>query len=69
MTQVPKGACRALFRRLGYGFFAEEQNLNLVSASELRTIAARFEPWSFHILSARLFGWTSNLILVAERTA
>jgi ubiquinone/menaquinone biosynthesis C-methylase UbiE len=66
---LPKNACRAALRRLGYGFFAEEQNLNLVSASQLRAIVARFERWNFQILSARLFGWTSNLILVAERTA
>ena len=35
---------------------------------QLRTIAAQFEGWHFQILSARLFGWTSNLILVGERT-
>jgi ubiquinone/menaquinone biosynthesis C-methylase UbiE len=66
---LPKRACRALLRRLGYGFFAAEENLNLVSASELRTIAGRFEGWDFEVLTARLFGWTSNLILVAQRTA
>jgi Methyltransferase domain len=65
---LPKEAGRAVLRRLGYGFFADERNLNLVSASELRTIAARLEGWHFQILSARLFGWTSNLILVGERT-
>jgi len=64
---LPKKACRAALRRFGYGFFAEEENLNLLSASDLRTIAARFDRWKFHIISTRLFGWTSNLILVAER--
>ena len=64
---LPKPAGRAVLRRLGYGFFAEEQNLNLVSAAQLRAMAARFERWSVQILFVRLFGWTSNLILVAER--
>lgn len=66
---LPKRACRAVFRRLGYGFFAAEENLNLVSASDLRAIAGRFEGWGCEVLAARLFGWTSNLILVAQRTA
>jgi ubiquinone/menaquinone biosynthesis C-methylase UbiE len=66
---LPKSACRAVLQRLGYAFFAEEKNLNLMSRSELRAIAGRFEGWNSQILGAKLFGWTTNLILFSERTA
>jgi ubiquinone/menaquinone biosynthesis C-methylase UbiE len=64
---LPKSRCRAALRRLGYEFFAEEKNLNLMSRSELRAIAGQFDGWTFEILCATLFGWTSNLIFVAQR--
>jgi ubiquinone/menaquinone biosynthesis C-methylase UbiE len=72
-TQLPlvhwltKPASRALMRRLGYGFFAEEENLNLMSRKELTTAVAGIEGWKFEIVTARLFGWSSNLLLFAYR--
>jgi SAM-dependent methyltransferase len=60
---------RQLFRNLGYGFFAEESNLNLLSARDLRQIAAQFPGWTFHIEHIRLFGLISNLMLFGFRDA
>jgi len=64
---LPKPACRQIFRRLGFGPLAEEQNLNLMNASELRDITKRFTGWRFNLAAARLLGWRSNLILFAHR--
>jgi hypothetical protein len=66
---LPKPACRAVFRRLGLGFFAEEANLNLMTARELRQIGGLHPDWSFRMLSPRLLGWPSNLVIVGSRNA
>jgi hypothetical protein len=64
---LPKPAGRALFKKLGYEFFAEEANLNLMTRSEIRKIVGSIDGWSFDIHSASVLGWQSNLILFAER--
>ncbi len=66
---LPKPACRRMFRALGFGDLAEEANLNLMTARELRSITPRFPGWQFRIAAARLIGWKSNLILFARRAA
>src|SRR5215211_7563016 len=65
---LPMPACRAIFRRLGYGFFAEEEHLNLMSRRVLRRAVQDVKGWEFQILSAKVLGWTSNLMLFARRT-
>jgi hypothetical protein len=66
---LPKRMYRAFFRGLGYGFFADEANLNLLSHNELRYITINFAGWRFQVVSAKLLGWTSNLMLSpTERT-
>ncbi|MCW3474995.1 class I SAM-dependent methyltransferase [Limobrevibacterium gyesilva] len=64
---LPKPMCRAVFRRTGYGFFADEANLNLMSARELMRIAARHPAWSIGCRTARLLGWPSNLLMIGTR--
>jgi hypothetical protein len=64
---LPPPACRAVMRRLGYGFFAEEENLNLMSPGGLRQAVAGIEGWRFEIVAAKLLGWPSNLLLFAYR--
>jgi hypothetical protein len=64
---LPKATGRAIFRRLGYGPFAEEKNLNLMTTSELRSTVKPLSGWRFKIAAARLLGWKSNLILFAHR--
>jgi hypothetical protein len=64
---LPKPVCRRIFRQLGFGPLAEEKNLNLMQASELRDITKRFTAWRFKLAAARLLGWRSNLILFGHR--
>jgi ubiquinone/menaquinone biosynthesis C-methylase UbiE len=62
---LPTPISRAVMRNTGYGFFANEENLNLMSRSRLARIMAAHPAWRFHFVPTRLFGWTSNLVLIA----
>lgn len=64
---LPSTMHRPAFRLLGYGFFAEESNLNLLSRRTLLGITAAFPGWQFTIQNQRLLGMTSNLMLMAWR--
>ena len=64
---LPKPACRAIFRRLGFGPLAEEETLNLMSENEIRAATAGFPDWRFNFAGTRLLGWKSNLILFGHR--
>jgi ubiquinone/menaquinone biosynthesis C-methylase UbiE len=64
---LPKPACRRVFRGLGFGALAEEANLNLMSTRDIVGITRRFSGWRFRVATARLLGWTSNLILFGHR--
>jgi Methyltransferase domain len=64
---LPKSKSRALMRRIGYGFFAKEENLNLMSRGELVKAVAGTSGWRFEMVTAKLLGWPSNLLLFAHR--
>lgn len=64
---LPPATFRALLRRSGRGFFAEEANLNLLAASDLRRAAADAGIHAPNVRSVSLWGWPSNLLLVAHR--
>jgi hypothetical protein len=64
---LPKPTFRALMRRSGRGFFAEEANLNLMSASELRRAAQDIAGFEHNVSHALLGGWPSNLLLSMRR--
>jgi ubiquinone/menaquinone biosynthesis C-methylase UbiE len=64
---LPKPHCRALFRKAGYSFFADEANLNLMTAAELRQIMKRFS-YPFTFAPTRLCGWTSNLVMMIHKS-
>jgi len=64
---LPKPVFRALMRASGRSFFAEESNLNLLSAAELRAIASEIEGFSFDVAAVALAGWPSNLLLISRR--
>jgi Methyltransferase domain len=64
---LPKPAFRALMRRSGRAFFADEANLNLMTGSELGRAAAGVEGFSHDVSNAWLAGWPSNLLLVMRR--
>ncbi len=64
---LPKPAFRALMRVMGRSFFASEDNLNLMTASELFRAAALNGGFAFDISHVLLGGWPSNLLLTMRR--
>jgi hypothetical protein len=66
---LPKPMFRKLMAMVGKGFFAEEANLNLMSASDLASAcaAANIDGFKWQIETASLAGWPSNLLLVGRR--
>ncbi len=65
---LPKTAFRGLLRAMGKGFFAEESNLNLLGAGELRALARNAGLQNIAVGSVSLAGWPTNLVLTARRT-
>jgi SAM-dependent methyltransferase len=69
---LPKRVHRALLRRLGFAFFADEANLNLLGAAELRALVpahVNARRLDVRIEAHRFLGLASNLLLIAERSA
>jgi hypothetical protein len=64
---LPKPAFRALMRATGRAFFADEANLNLMSAGDLAAAAARVAGFRAEIATVTLAGWPSNLLLSMRR--
>jgi SAM-dependent methyltransferase len=64
---LPKKAFRALMRYTGRDFFAEERNLNLLTASELSRAASANGRFKHRVSSVVLCGWPSNLLLSMHR--
>ena len=64
---LPKRRARLLFRSLGYEFFAEEANLNLMSRGELKTIVQQLKDYKVNVRDRKLLGWPSNLLVVGQR--
>jgi len=64
---LPKPAFRALMRRTGRGFFAEEANLNLMTGPELSRAAAATAGFEHRVSTVPLAGWPSNLLLTMRR--
>ena len=64
---LPKEIFRALMRRTGRGFFAEERNLNLMTASDLSHAASANEGFEHQLSNVALGGWPSNLLLNMRR--
>jgi hypothetical protein len=64
---LPKEIFRALMRRTGRGFFAEERNLNLMTASDLSRAASANDGFKHQVSNVALGGWPSNLLLNMRR--
>lgn len=61
---LPKRSFRWLLRHVGMDFFADEDNLNLLSRRELEGLAStERDGFDFRVSSVALFGWPSNLLL------
>ncbi|MDB5423579.1 MAG: hypothetical protein JWQ29_995 [Phenylobacterium sp.] len=66
---LPKPWFRSLMAGTGREFFAEESNLNLMGAGDLRRAAEAAlsdKGYRFEVASAALAGWPSNLLLTAK---
>jgi ubiquinone/menaquinone biosynthesis C-methylase UbiE len=66
---LPPTLYRRLLVSLGYGFFAQEKNLNLMSRSTLAALARAAGIKEFEIRSVSLCGLPTNLILIARKGA
>lgn len=66
---LPASAFQKLCVMRGLEFFASEDNLNLLSASQLRQLAAETGLENIKVGSVTLAGWPSNLLLSALRLA
>jgi hypothetical protein len=64
---LPKPAFRRLLAGTRHGFFAREENLNLLGRGELARMARALPGWSVAIEPLRLLGWPSNLMLALLR--
>jgi Methyltransferase domain len=64
---LPKKTFRALMRAVGYGLFAEESNLNLLSQREIHAIGAGVHGFEIRVSAVPLWGWPSNLLLIGRR--
>jgi hypothetical protein len=66
---LPPDVFRRLCRMTGREFFASEDNLNLLSSSQLRRLAMNAGVENIQIKSAKLASWPSNLLLSARRAS
>jgi hypothetical protein len=64
---LPKPLFRGLMRTTGRGFFADEANLNLMTARELGRAAAAVPGFAAEVSAVSLAGWPSNLLLTMRR--
>lgn len=64
---LPPRLYRRIYRMIGLSFFAEEANLNLLDAGDIRAMTAAHLGWRFGHAHGRLLGLASNLILFADR--
>jgi len=60
---LPKEIFRTLMRRSGRGFFADERNLNLMTARALARAASANSGFRHEVSSVALGGWPSNLLV------
>ena len=65
---LPQSTFRLICRMRGLDFFSREENLNLLSAFELRRIAIAAGLENCEVRTASLAGWPSNLLLSAYRS-
>lgn len=64
---LPPSLFRAILRWLGHHELAREENLNLLSRFHLKKLAAGCAMRNAAIRNASLFGWPTNLLLIATK--
>ena len=66
---LPAASYRALLRKMGLEFFADEKNLNLLTGGDLSALCGQAGIGTVRVGSVSLLAWPSNLILVATKQA
>jgi hypothetical protein len=66
---LPKAAFRRVLCMIGKSFFADENNLNLLTARDLSRLADLAGIDNFAVKTVSLAGWPTNLLLSARKQA
>lgn len=64
---LPKKTFRGIISKFGYGFFAKEENLNLLWAHEVRRMVEQVAPGQGKVWALRTFGWPSNVLAIIRK--
>ena len=64
---LPAALHRKILKGIGRSFFADEENLNLLSRADLCAVTRAAGIERFRIDSVSLAGWPTNLLLVASK--
>lgn len=64
---LPPPTFRAILKMVGKDFFAQEENLNLMSKGTLVEAARRAGIGDFRAETVSFFGWPSNVLLIAKK--
>jgi hypothetical protein len=65
---LPPPTFRAILRKTGRSFFADEEHLNLMSHGDLIRCAREAGIAGANVGSVSLLGWPSNLLLRARKS-
>ena len=66
---LPKKIHRKILKFIGLNFYSSEENLNLLSESNLIDICKKLDIKNFKIIKHKLLFMTSNLILVIKKSS
>ena len=66
---LPRSIWRKLLKYLGMNFLASEDNLNLLSRSDIRDLLEQISPkdWKIDISYVRLLGFKSHVVIVGKK--
>jgi ubiquinone/menaquinone biosynthesis C-methylase UbiE len=65
---LPKRIFRRILKAIGKGFFASENNLNLLTRRDLKKICREAGWQNIRICPVRLWGWTSNWMIMGRKS-
>lgn len=65
---LPAGMFRAIMRRTGRSFFAQEENLNLLGSKDIKDIAAAAGASPARVGHVTLGLWPTNLLLIGRKS-
>jgi hypothetical protein len=60
---LPPRIFRSILSKIGMGFFSKEENLNLLTKTQITKIVKNLNPSSFKISYVRFMGYPSNIVV------